>query len=492
MDERPPWERRDEDEDEATAPGDPTEGVRIIGAHEAQEAIERGEAAPRRPEGMPRYGDRPTPPPEGDRPALRFPRSGSAGDDPDAPRPRVAGTGEPGGGSTALPHWTEPPTGEVPRILPDGGEDEPEDDLEAWSSFATQGPRWRDQPTDWDDEEPGFEHDEESRVGALDETERPAPDDFFGFDEPVEEEQPAPVAAAPRRIRTGQHPPGWGGGDAAHAETAPRDVGRAALTGGLLGAGALVLFAIGPAAALLLVAAVIVLASAELFDALRRAGYRPATLLGVVATASLVGAAYWKGEVAIPLVLGLTAVTGLLWFLFGITRADLTSNLAVTILGVVYVGLLGSFAALILRIPDRQGVAILLGAVVAAVAYDLGGFFVGRRAGRAPLAPAISPGKTYEGLFGGMAAAILASVIVLHLNPWGVHPWDLSSSLALGVVVAVFAPLGDLCESMIKRDLGIKDMSSVLPGHGGLLDRFDAILFVLPATYYLVLLIDLV
>ena len=74
--------------------------------------------------------------------------------------------------------------------------------------------------------------------------------------------------------------------------------------------------------------------------------------------------------------------------------------------------------------------------------------------------------------------------MLLGLFP-GLAPWDAGSAIALGIVVAIVAPLGDLCESMIKRDLGIKDMSAVLPGHGGLLDRFDALLFCLPAAYYL-------
>src|SRR3954470_18344066 len=128
-DARPPWEKPEKKDDK-----DPTEGVRIIGAEEPAEAIARGEARGRRPEGIPRYGDRPEPPPDDVRPALRFPLSG--GSDPgDVVRPRVSGTG---GGTSSLPHWTDPPTGEVPRILPDPppvDEDAPGDDLDAWSSF---------------------------------------------------------------------------------------------------------------------------------------------------------------------------------------------------------------------------------------------------------------------------------------------------------------------------------------------------------------------
>ena len=87
-----------------------------------------------------------------------------------------------------------------------------------------------------------------------------------------------------------------------------------------------------------------------------------------------------------------------------------------------------------------------------------------------------------EGLIGGSAAAILVSVIVVQL----IHPWTLPSALTLGIVVSIVAPLGDLAESMIKRNLGLKDMGRLLPGHGGMLDRVDGLLFVLPATYFVV------
>jgi phosphatidate cytidylyltransferase len=90
---------------------------------------------------------------------------------------------------------------------------------------------------------------------------------------------------------------------------------------------------------------------------------------------------------------------------------------------------------------------------------------------------------------GGALASVVVSVVVLGMI--GLAPWDAGSALALGLVVSVVAPIGDLCESMIKRDLGVKDMGSVLPGHGGLLDRFDAMLFALPAAYYLCRVLDL-
>jgi len=128
-----------------------------------------------------------------------------------------------------------------------------------------------------------------------------------------------------------------------------------------------------------------------------------------------------------------------------------------------------------------HGKGLLLGAVLVTVAADIFAFFAGSRFGSRPLARGVSPGKTWEGAVGGAIGALMVGALMgLKL-----HPWSVSSGLKLAAVVAVVAPIGDLCESMIKRDLRLKDSGALLPGHGGLLDRFDALLFVLPATYYL-------
>jgi phosphatidate cytidylyltransferase len=204
-------------------------------------------------------------------------------------------------------------------------------------------------------------------------------------------------------------------------------------------------------------------------------------LLGLVAVAALPLAAYWRGEAAVPMILALTFVVGVLWYLLGVGgKARPTANLGVTLLGVVWVGVLGAFAALILKIPD-QGVSILLVAVVATVAHDTGAFFIGRAMGRTPLS-AISPNKTVEGLVGGMVATLVGVFVVVVLL--GFSPFSSGEALLLGLVLAFVAPLGDLAESLFKRDLGLKDMGSLLPEHGGVLDRFDGLLFVLPAAYY--------
>ena len=291
-------------------------------------------------------------------------------------------------------------------------------------------------------------------------------------------------------------PPPRGGGEPSSTPTPsrqgrpqPNDLTTRVLTGLGIGLAAVILFKLGSLTSLVLVLLIVTPAAAELFGVLRRVGYRPATLVGLVATVGILIGAYMKGEAAIPLVLGLVLVFTLLWYLVGVVRDRPTVNVAVTLLGFMWVGFLGSFAALLLdprMFPNRHGVALLLGAAVATVGYDVGSFLVGARFGRHHLAPAISPNKTWEGLIGGTVASVLVGAVVVSQ----ISPWTTSRGIALGLVVAVAAPLGDLCESLLKWDIGVKDMGWILSGHGGVLDRVDALLFVVPATYYLVRLIN--
>ena len=132
--------------------------------------------------------------------------------------------------------------------------------------------------------------------------------------------------------------------------------------------------------------------------------------------------------------------------------------------------------------PYRHGIVFLLAAVIVTVSDDVASPPGGLRHGSAPVGPPISPNKSWEGLIGGAMAAILVSAVVVHF----IHPWTIGKAALYGIVVAVVAPIGDLSQSMVKRHLGMKDMGHLLPGHGGILDRFDGLLFVLPATYFVV------
>jgi phosphatidate cytidylyltransferase len=402
-----------------------------------------------------------------------------------------------------LPHWTEPPTGEVPRILLD---DPSSDDLAAWSSLQGQAPVWRDDRTATYTEEDELDFSmfaDDAPLGALDE--RPAPANPF-FDDEVEPSRASIPSSGPATgetarvtpIRTRGASPGTrrattvGGPDEIPGFTTTRGTGGRDMpfaigVGVALAVGAGVLFALGAKYAMVLVVAVVVLAAMELFEKLRERGYQPATLAGLVAVAGLPLAGYWRGEPGLPVVLFFTLLAVLVWFvLSGSLESGPLPNTAVTMLTVVYVGLLGSYAALVLRLPD--GVSLLLLTAIGVVAYDVFGLFVGSGAGRTPLVPWISPNKTVEGLVGGCLGVVLA-VVVAKFFGLSAYSDALSDTLQLAAVIAVTAPLSDLSASMIKRNLDVKDFGTLLPGHGGVLDRFCSFLLVLPSVYYLTLVV---
>jgi phosphatidate cytidylyltransferase len=309
----------------------------------------------------------------------------------------------------------------------------------------------------------------------------------------------APAAAAPVARAVAKSPPGVGGsrraGGLLNPPRAPgeakrsgggRDMPIAVISGVILAVIVIVFFDLGTITAMLIVTAVVFLGTAETYAAFRKGGYQPATLLGLVATLSLMIATYNKGQAALGLVLALLVGFTFIWYLAGVERgADPVRGTGATLFVFCWVGVLGSFSALLLNpnlFPHRHGIAFLLGAVITAVAYDIGALFLGGWMGSHPVAPSISPNKTWEGLVGGAVAAILAGVIIVHF----IHPWTIGTAAELGVIVAIVSPIGDFSESLVKRTLGIKDMGRLLPGHGGILDRVDGMLFVLPATYFLV------
>jgi len=291
----------------------------------------------------------------------------------------------------------------------------------------------------------------------------------------------APRRPPPRpRPGVGLRPP-----EPTHEHRSGRNMPVAIASGVVIGVIALVFFHLGTVTSALIATVVVTMAAIEAYAGFRKAGYHPATLLGLVATVSLMVATYNKGQAALPLVLVLLVAFTLLWHLAGVEQsAEPVRSTASTLLVFCWVGVFGSFATLLLApslFPNRHGIAFLLGAVITAVAYDVAALAVGAWIGSHPLS-SFSPNKTWEGLFGGAVAAVLAAVVIVHF----IHPWTVGKAAVLGLVVAVVMPIGDLSESMIKRHLGVKDMGRILPGHGGLLDRIDGLLFVLPATYYLV------
>jgi phosphatidate cytidylyltransferase len=270
------------------------------------------------------------------------------------------------------------------------------------------------------------------------------------------------------------------------AASPPRDLVTAIMTAATIVIIALVCFVSGTFWTALLAALIIGIASIEFSNALRTKGFRSATLLALVASATLPIAVRHYGVGAYPIYFGLVVIVSMLWFLWEVTPGRPLLGIATTVLGFAYVGGLGGFAGLLLA--QKDGVGLIVGVAVCTIAYDVLGFFVGSQFGRTPIAPRISPHKSVQGTFAGMAASLLAGgVIAGHITPWNLH----YGGWILGLLVAAGAFLGDLCESMIKRDLGLKDFGTLLPGHGGVLDRFDSLLFCLPIAYYLAIALKL-
>jgi len=390
-----------------------------------------------------------------------------------------------------LPHWSEPPTGEVPSLFA-GNEEE----LEAWSELPSHPPTWREDRSafsnvDFDDMGLFAEGSPLSAV-AADDTTGPitAPTGENAFLASLSEPEAPRVTSIRTRSndRAGAGPakrPEGAGGFTGTRGTAGRDMTTAVVVGVGLGIVLLVLSKAGPAWLAALVAVVLVAGAVELYAALRTVGYRPATLVGIVAVAGLPLATYWHGLATMPIVLALTVATTLCWYLFVDQESRPVPNLAVTLAVVVYVGGLGAFASAMLVLHD--GVGILLGTIIVAVAFDIGALFVGSSAGRTQLSPAVSPNKTWEGLIGGGIVAVVVGLLLVELFG-GLTPWEKwQHGVQLGLVVAVAASIGDLGESMLKRDLGVKDMGTLLPGHGGILDRIDGFLVAVPAAYLLCL-----
>jgi phosphatidate cytidylyltransferase len=427
----------------------------------------------------------------------------------------VQATGE-GSGPIPLPHWTDPPTGEIPRVVVSDDEpevDEDDDDHDAWASVSGQMPRFRVGDSDW--AEADFADveqlkDDSMAVGALSEAEVVVDDDAEfeeevaarrrGFrgnrppkapraataappdERPAREHRPARPLRRPQ-LERGDDMPAPRASDNGTGGPGP-DLQTRVLTGVAIAVVALIMFKLGRGPAAFLVAVIVGLAAFELYEAFRRQGYHPATILGVIGAMSMVGIAYKAdnyGLQAFPLVTALIVIFTMLWYMAEVVKARPVINIAITLFVFSYVGVLGAFGGLLLSSPNGTG--LVLGTAICAVGYDVFGYFVGSQFGRSRLAPRLSPNKTWEGLFGGMLASlILGAIVSAFLTPWD---GSITDGLALGLVVAIVAPLGDLCESMIKRDLGVKDLGTILPGHGGVLDRFDAILFCLPAVFYL-------
>ena len=183
---------------------------------------------------------------------------------------------------------------------------------------------------------------------------------------------------------------------------------------------------------------------------------------------------------------GLLATFVFAFVVYGLggVRQSATTSFGVTLLGVAWVGA-GIGCLILIRDIPEFGFWAVMAVLFTVFAADTGAFFVGRTFGRHRMAPAISPNKSWEGFFGGVIAAVGMTFVILYRD--SDEFLSIPESLALGLVIALAAVLGDLFESAVKRDLEVKDSGRVLGGHGGVLDRLDSLLWAGPAAYFTIL-----
>lgn len=285
---------------------------------------------------------------------------------------------------------------------------------------------------------------------------------FGGFDEPLEEERPRRPPPRPPRRRA-----------PLRGETAKR----------ILFALPWIAFAIAIVVAGGLTFAIAIVAIdavclREYFAMLD--GRRPIQLAAYLSVAALILAAYLGTAfnvllvlaASFPLIFALAASRG--------QRDGITVSMGVTLLGIVWVGVPLVHAVLLRELPDHGG-ALLIDVLVGTFAADTGAYATGRMFGSHRIAPNLSPKKTLEGLVGGFLIGTMAFWFAGLYQDW----LSGADALILGAAVAATAPLGDLFESMVKRDLGAKDTGRLFGPHGGMLDRLDAVLFTVVAGYYL-------
>lgn len=253
------------------------------------------------------------------------------------------------------------------------------------------------------------------------------------------------------------------------------------LTGFIMGTIAMGCIMLGGVALLCLLAVVIFFASKEYVKILEHKGFYPSLKIMLASEALLAIITFFDRTEYVALALTLCTFAAFMWVLFR-GRQPYIANVSTTILGFVYCGYFPLHLQLLRDISSSQyhdGLGFVVMMFTAILLTDVGCYYAGTRFGKHKLAPVISPNKTIEGSVGGAICAVTGALIVGYFI--GVE-WYLS--VIAGLICTVFAQIGDLCESLIKRDAGVKDSGNSLPGHGGFLDRTDSFVFTIPVMFY--------
>lgn len=231
----------------------------------------------------------------------------------------------------------------------------------------------------------------------------------------------------------------------------------------------------------LLIAAVALLGAIEFYRLATHGGWQPSVVLGVAFTLFFIADAYFAEPRATEILIPTAVALPLLWLLLRSRGEKTLANWLWTVGGIFYIGwMLGHFIPLRELEQGRDWVILALFTTFAA---DSGAYLIGRAWGRHSVVPKISPGKTWEGTFAGLIAGIAAAVALSAILGLPISYWQVS---LLGFLIAAVAFVGDLVESMLKRKAGVKDAGRLIPGHGGILDRLDSVVFTVVLVYYYV------
>lgn len=226
---------------------------------------------------------------------------------------------------------------------------------------------------------------------------------------------------------------------------------------------------------------ILAFASKEYVKILNHKGFYPSLKVIYITEAVLAAIVYFERFDLVAATLTLCALASFMWVLF-VGRQPYIANVATTLFGIVYCGWFPLHLLFFRNLSCSEydsGLGFVIMMIASVIATDVGCYYVGSRWGKHKLAPTVSPNKTIEGSLGGVVAAVIMSEIFgLYLGiGWF---W----SLIAGLLCTTFAQIGDLCESLLKRDAGVKDSGDSLPGHGGFLDRTDSFAFTIPIVYY--------
>ncbi len=253
------------------------------------------------------------------------------------------------------------------------------------------------------------------------------------------------------------------------------------LTGFIMGTIAMGCIMLGGVPLLVLLSAIIFFASKEYVKILEHKGFYPSLKIILASEAILAVITYFDRVEYVASALILCTFAAFMWVLFR-GRQPYIANVATTILGFVYCGYFPLHLLLLRDISSAQyndGLGFVVMMFTAILLTDVGCYYAGSRFGKHKLAPVVSPNKTIEGSIGGAVCAVIGAVVIGYFI--GVE-WYMS--VLAGFFCTMFAQIGDLCESLIKRDAGVKDSGNSLPGHGGFLDRTDSFIFTIPVMYY--------